>query len=73
MLCTTVKSLVLINSTPFTYTVLVIIVGAGVAGCATALSVLKSNPRARLLVIDDSDDTSFKVYSMTTLPYAFTN
>ncbi|KAG8870436.1 hypothetical protein FRB97_009766 [Tulasnella sp. 331] len=39
----------------------VIIVGGGVAGCSTALSLLRSNPRASFAVIDNADFNSFKI------------
>jgi 2-polyprenyl-6-methoxyphenol hydroxylase-like FAD-dependent oxidoreductase len=39
----------------------VLIVGAGPAGCATALSFIKSKPSATFVVIDDSTSTPFKV------------
>jgi len=39
----------------------VIVVGGGIAGCATALSLAKSNPTASFLLIDDAQPSSFKV------------
>lgn len=39
----------------------VIVVGGGPAGCSTALSFLRSSKDTRVLVIDDSDQTTFKV------------
>ena len=41
----------------------VIIVGAGIAGCATALSIQRhdSTKQLRVLLIDNSDDTTFRV------------
>ncbi|KAG8945333.1 hypothetical protein FRC04_000868 [Tulasnella sp. 424] len=39
----------------------VIIVGGGPAGCATALSLLKSNPDATFLVIDDTNPSAYKI------------
>ncbi|KAF8556692.1 FAD/NAD(P)-binding domain-containing protein [Imleria badia] len=39
----------------------VIIVGGSVAGCATALSVLNSQPEVSILVLDDCDPSAFKI------------
>ena len=39
----------------------VIIIGGGIAGCSTALSLIRSNPEASFLLIDDADPTCFKV------------
>lgn len=43
----------------------VIIVGAGLAGCATALSLASRNPKVRLAVIDDAESNCFKVGATT--------
>ncbi|TFK38752.1 hypothetical protein BDQ12DRAFT_651084 [Crucibulum laeve] len=39
----------------------VIIVGGGLAGCSTALSIRRSYPRASILLLDDTDPTAFKI------------
>jgi NADPH-dependent 2,4-dienoyl-CoA reductase/sulfur reductase-like enzyme len=39
----------------------VIIAGGGPAGCATALSLHRSNPGISFLLLDDADTTVFKV------------
>ncbi|KAF9070233.1 hypothetical protein BDP27DRAFT_1220967, partial [Rhodocollybia butyracea] len=39
----------------------VIIVGGGVAGCATALSLAKSNTTASFLLVDDAEPSTFKI------------
>ncbi|KDQ52192.1 hypothetical protein JAAARDRAFT_139286, partial [Jaapia argillacea MUCL 33604] len=39
----------------------VVIVGGGAAGCATALSLVRSKPDATVLILDDADPTSFKI------------
>ncbi|KAF8201994.1 hypothetical protein K438DRAFT_1965448 [Mycena galopus ATCC 62051] len=39
----------------------VIIVGGGVAGSSVALSLLRSNPEASFLLVDDSEGTQFKI------------
>ncbi|KAF7974879.1 hypothetical protein HWV62_11143 [Athelia sp. TMB] len=39
----------------------VIIVGGGIAGCATALSLVRSNPTASFLLVDDAEPGSFKI------------
>ena len=38
-----------------------IIVGGGIAGCTTALSLARSNPAVSFLLIDDAEPVSFKV------------
>jgi len=48
----------------------VIIVGGGIAGCATALSLAKSNPTASFLLIDDAQPSSFKVSSINSASYS---
>ncbi|THG95224.1 hypothetical protein EW026_g6394 [Hermanssonia centrifuga] len=39
----------------------VIIVGGGPAGCATALSLVRSKPDASFLLVDDADPSKFKI------------
>ncbi|KAI0691475.1 hypothetical protein BC835DRAFT_113632 [Cytidiella melzeri] len=39
----------------------VIIVGGGPAGCATALSLIKSNPAATFLLVDDTSPNTYKI------------
>ncbi|KAF8597164.1 FAD/NAD(P)-binding domain-containing protein [Ceratobasidium sp. AG-I] len=39
----------------------VIIVGGGLAGCSTALSLIRSSPEASFLVIDNADPSQFKI------------
>ncbi|KAG0695981.1 hypothetical protein DFH29DRAFT_953147 [Suillus ampliporus] len=39
----------------------VIIVGGGVAGCATALALFRTNPGASILILDDANPDVFKI------------
>ncbi|CEL54930.1 hypothetical protein RSOLAG1IB_07422 [Rhizoctonia solani AG-1 IB] len=39
----------------------VIIVGGGVAGCATALSLMRSAPDAKFALVDNTNPTRFKI------------
>ncbi|KAH7909828.1 hypothetical protein BJ138DRAFT_180221 [Hygrophoropsis aurantiaca] len=39
----------------------VIVVGGSIAGCATALSIFRSNPNASILVLDNADPDTFKI------------
>ncbi|KIJ65396.1 hypothetical protein HYDPIDRAFT_167104 [Hydnomerulius pinastri MD-312] len=39
----------------------VIVVGGSTAGCATALSIFRTNPNASILVLDNADASAFKI------------
>ncbi|KAG2132997.1 hypothetical protein DEU56DRAFT_914023 [Suillus clintonianus] len=50
-----------LTSDESTYYFDVIIVGGGVAGCATALALFRTNPGASILILDDANSSVFKI------------